>query len=62
MPTVSQRNTTKLMRAAQACGLVNYEIIYEKTGQVRIAVGGARRSVDEAGANTEPNDFDREFG
>lgn len=61
MPTVSQRNLTKLMRAAQACGVASYEIIYEKTGQIRLAVGGAPRALGTA-EDAETNDFDSELG
>ena len=55
---VSQRNATRLMKAAKACGVADYEIIYEKSGQIRFSVGVAR-------GNRTPsaqNDFDRELG
>lgn len=59
MPTVSQRITTRLVRAAKACGLERYDIVFEKTGHVRLAVGSDNGL---AASDAEPNDFDREFG
>jgi hypothetical protein len=62
MPVVSQRNLTKLMKAAQACGVASYEITYEQTGQIRFAVGGVRQAGMGPVEGAEPNDFDSEFG
>lgn len=59
MPAVSQRITTRLVRAAKACGLERYDIIFEMTGQIRLAVGGDQGFTSN---DAEPNDFDREFG
>lgn len=58
-PAVSQRVTTKLVKVAKAFGLERYEIIFETSGRVRLAVGNA---ASDGSAGPEPNDFDREFG
>ena len=59
MPAVSQRITTRLVKAAKACGLERYDIIFDITGQVRLAVGSDHGL---ASGEAQQNDFDREFG
>jgi hypothetical protein len=47
-----------MVKTAQECGLERYQITFEGMGRVRLTVGLG----GDVGAQSEPNDFDQEFG
>jgi hypothetical protein len=55
--TFKQADVTRMVRAVRAAGERPLEIVRSPDGEIRVIVGGARRSDPR-----KPNDFDPEFG